>query len=181
MKKYLKSLALLAAITIIFGTIYAASQSVLRSSANDPQIQMAEDAAAVLNNGVDPASLLTSKVDASKSLAPFIVIYNKQGRAVASSVYNGQAPLREIPIGVLKSAGSGYNAVTWQPEYNIRLAAVAVEANQYYVVSARSLTEVENRETTLTKTVLLGWLLTVAVISFLYKNKLSALKDRKQL
>jgi hypothetical protein len=177
MKKYFKPLGFLAVITVVFITIYAANQSVLRSSANDPQIQMAEDTAEILNNGAEPGSLVSGKVDVNKSLAPFIIIYDKLGKAVASPAYSGQTPLRDIPFGVLKSAGSSYNAVTWQPEFNVRLAAVAVEANQYYVVSARSLTGVERRENSLTKIVLLGWLLTIATLGFIYKKELLALKQ----
>lgn len=168
MKQYLRPLALLAVITVAFGAIYATSQFVLRSTANDPQIQMAQDTAELLNNGATPASLVSGKVDVSKSLSPFIIIYDKSGREVASPAYNGQKPLPAVPFGVLKSADSGYNAVTWQPDPNIRLAAVAVQAHDYYVLSARSLRVTENRESTVFQIAVLGWALTLAVLGIYY-------------
>ena len=168
MKKYLKPLAVLAIISVIFSTIYGTVQYILRMDANDPQIQMAQDAANLLNNGATITSVITPKIDTRLSLAPVVIVYDTSGHTVGTAAFAGQFPIRDIPFGVLKAAGSDYNAVTWEPESNVRLAAVAVKANQYYVVSARSLREVESRENTVFKIAAIGWLITLLTISTAY-------------
>lgn len=157
-----------AVISIFFSTIYAASQFILRSSANDPQIQLAQDAASLLNDGSTLASVITPKINVATSLTPVVIVYNQSGHTVGTAAFAGQLPIRDIPLGVLKAASSSYNAVTWEPESNIRLAAVAVKANHFYVVSARSLREVENRESTVFKITSLGWLITLLIIAVAY-------------
>ena len=143
-------------------------------SANDPQIQLAEDVADKLNFDANPASLLTNRIDISKSLAPFIVIYDKKGHTIASATYIGPLPLGDIPIGLLKSSDKGFKSVTWQPVPNVRLAAVVVSAHDYYVVSARSLREVEKRESTLFWLTSLGWILSVVIL-----GKVSLLQNKR--
>src|SRR5262249_32642798 len=84
----------LAALTVVLaGTIYAAAQQVERSSANDPQTQMATDAANALNAGAAPQSLVPSaQIDIAQSYAPYLVIYDASRQIVASSAtVQGQA------------------------------------------------------------------------------------------
>jgi hypothetical protein len=165
MKKLFTSFAIAAALTVIFGTIYAAVQQSLRQSANDPQIQLAEDAAAELNRGIPPLMVTTStKIDLKDSLAPFIIIYDKNGRVVSGSGYlNGENPT--IPFGVLQHAtADSYNAVTWQLQKDVRLAAVAAKAHDYYVLSGRSLREVEKRENMAFQISAMGWLVTLLLL-----------------
>ena len=84
-------------ISIIFGTIYGAAQQVLRLTANDPQIQMAQDAAASLNAGNTPTSLVPSKVDSKVSLAPFIEVYDKcSGMLHSENPYAEKKDLHKI-------------------------------------------------------------------------------------
>jgi len=72
---------LLTLTTFIALTGYNISQQVLRMSANDPQIQMAEDAAQRLNAGEDAERIVPDhKVDMAASLAPFVIIYDDSGR-----------------------------------------------------------------------------------------------------
>lgn len=160
-------LVLATAITVVFGTAYVLVQQSLRLGANDPQIQIAEDTAAKLNSGTQIDSLATSIIDISHSLTPFVVLYDKSGQPVAGSGYlNGKLP--NIPKGVLTAAnGKTYNAVTWQPQSTTRIAAVAVSSNDYYVVSGRSLHEVESRESTILKLTALGWTLAMLVLVIL--------------
>jgi hypothetical protein len=67
-------------VTGVCGLVYLTTQQVLRMNANDPQIQMAEDAAAALDAGETPAALLPEDiVDIATSLAPFLVIFDDQG------------------------------------------------------------------------------------------------------
>ena len=151
-------------ITVIFGTIYTTTQQILRESANDPQIQLAEDAAAALNSGKQPSDIVSGKVDINNSLAPFVIIYDKNGNVVAGNGYLDDQ-LADPPFGSLEaSSNKTYNAVTWAPYSNVRVATVSVSANDYYVFSGRSLREVEIRENNLLKISGLGWLASILMI-----------------
>src|SRR3989344_5093928 len=112
--------------TLLCGLIYVNVQQNLRAGANDPQIQMAEDAARALAKGQAPQSLVLggSQVDIAESLAPFLVIYDDFGRALASSgILHGQAPI--LPSGVLDFARKyGEDRTTWQPEGGVRSAII---------------------------------------------------------
>jgi hypothetical protein len=164
MKKLLPWMIALAAVTMIFATFEIVVQQSLRIGANDPQIQLAEDAASALNGNASPRSLVAGKVNLEKSLAPFVIIYDKAGQPVAGNGYLGnQLPV--VPPGVLSAArGHDYSFVTWQPEDGVRLASVSVAANNYYVVSGRSLKEVEKREKQTLELSTLGWACTVVII-----------------
>ena len=165
MKKLIAGLSAVGILIIIFGTIYAVAQQVQRSDANYPQIQIAEDAAAEINTNHDPytASILTP-VDMRSSLAPFTIVYDKTGHVVSGSGYlNGKVP--KAPLGMLAdSKGETYHAVTWQPQKDVRIASVTVAAKNYYVLSGRSLTEVEKNETNTLQIALIGGILSVLAL-----------------
>jgi hypothetical protein len=113
--------------TCLAGLIYIVIQQDLRTGANDPQQQFAEDAAAQLNAGAAPSSLVTGvKVDLATSLAAFLVVYDAAGMVLATDgQLDGGPPV--IPSGVLGSARtSGFDAVTWQPREGVRIATVTV-------------------------------------------------------
>lgn len=131
------------------GLVYVTVQQSLRMSLNDPQIQMAEDAASALAAGHNADALIPAiTVDVSKSLAPFIIIYDDAGDVVASSaVLHGETPA--LPSGVLDYTRTrGEDRITWQPESGIRLAAVVVRVGNGsgFVLAARNMREVEKRE-----------------------------------
>ncbi len=141
----------LAAISVVVcGLVYVVAQQVLRQSANDPQIQMAEDAAAALAAGTPAAELAPpGQVELSQSLAPAVMIFDDQGQVLASSArLHGEVP--SLPAGLLDYVRAhGEDRVTWQPESGVRQAAVIVRAQgtqNGFVLSARSLREVEKRE-----------------------------------
>lgn len=119
-----------------------------RLSANDPQIQMAHDAADALNSGTTTAVLLENMpvIDMERSLAPFEIIYDKNGRELTSTgKLDGAVP--PLPDGLLDYVKAhGEDRFTWQPRTGVREAAVAVHQGQYYVLAARNLREVERRE-----------------------------------
>jgi hypothetical protein len=146
MKKHVLWFAAATIILIIFGTIYSVVQQSQRADANYPQIQIAEDAAAALNQGAKPSILVSGHVSLNDSLAPFLVIYSRSGKIVAGSGYlNGHVP--GVPIGILSDSNDKpYNAVTWQPQKNVRIAVVTYSANKYYVLSGRSLKYIEANE-----------------------------------
>ena len=71
-------------VTALCGLVYVAVQQNFRQNANDPQIQMAEDAARELSQDAPPESVLPQhNIDISQSLAPFVVVYNATGQPIA--------------------------------------------------------------------------------------------------
>lgn len=149
--------------------IYAIVQQDMRSNADDPQIQMAEDAASQLASGQQVQTVVSAqKVDIATSLAPYIIVFDNTGKPVASSAQlNGQTPT--IPSGVFDYVRqNGEDRITWQPQPGVRSAIVVTQfkgANPGFVVAGRSLREVENREDDALHTILI-FMLTLLLITF---------------
>lgn len=143
---------------VVFGTIYTVGQQVLRQSANDPQIQLAEDIAQLLSGSTKPSDLASNtKVDIAASLAPFLVITDAKGEVlITSGQLNGKDPA--IPLGVFDSTKKmGQDRITWQPRKDVRIALVVVPYKDGYVAVGRSLREVEKREDGILKMVGAAW------------------------
>ena len=159
-------------VTIFSGAIYSVVQQDLRQTANDPQIQVAEDTAALLSQGVPPLAIVppNSALDVSASLAVFANIYDYSGNILASSgLVNGQ-PIA-IPAGVLTYVKTHHeDRITWEPEKGLRLAAVAVSftnaSSSGAIVVARSLREIEKREAELELIVAVSWLIGILIVTF---------------
>src|SRR5690348_4547431 len=84
-------------ITLLAGMIYITSQQILRQSANDPQIQIAEDFSTRLETVPQPPKI--PAIDVAKSLSPFIIVYDKSGQIISSSVVlNNKTP--QLPLGI---------------------------------------------------------------------------------
>lgn len=167
MKKHHFILSAIIINTLVFGTIYVVAQQSLRLGANSPQQQLAEDTAAQLNQGVAPESLVQGKVDLKTSLAPFVIIYDQEGKALAGSGYL-DSKIPQVPVGVLRHASSNRtNAVTWEPEDGVRLATVSAVANKYYVLSGRSLRQVDKTTETALQLTAVGWLASTAILTYL--------------
>jgi hypothetical protein len=156
-------------ITILCGTIYVAVQQDLRQSANDPQIQMAEDSATVISGGGNLN--FPDKVDIGKSLSPFVMVFDASGNEIQSqALLDGVVP--HLPPGVFDSVRShGEDRFTWQPRPGVRIAAVVTNytgQTSGFVLAGRSLREVEKREDQLTFIVELAWIssMLVLVIAF---------------
>lgn len=150
--------------TLIYGFIYWALQQNYRLNANDPQIQMAVDAGTYLSGGGNYTFNDNGKTEISKSLAPYLILYDKDKKLVSySGVLHGKAP--ELPDGVLDHAkNKEYSKVTWQPEDGVRSAVVAVYykgIKEGYAVVGKSLREIEIRETLLLQGTIIAWILTV--------------------
>ena len=151
-----------AIVTGLSGLLYTAVQQDLRQSANDPQIQMAEDTAAKLADGQQVQNVVPAeKVDIANSLAPYIIVFDATGKPIASSVQlNGQTPT--IPSGVFDYVRqNGEDRITWQPQPGVRSAIVVTQfkgSNPGFVLASRSLREVEIREDNIMHLILLGWL-----------------------
>ena len=133
--------------------LYAIPQHVLRSGLNDPQIQMAGDLAARLEQGAAPDEVVSRgvRVDMARSLAPFVIVYDEQGHPLASQgVLNGSVPAP--PSGVFDSVRQrGEERLSWQPvrgRNGIRIAAVVKRVNgahPVFVLAGRNMREVEAR------------------------------------
>lgn len=151
--------------------VYAAVQQSYRQSADDPQVQMANDAATALSNGHSADSLIpATKISIDQSLAPFLIIYDASGRELASSaLLDGQTPA--LPNGVLDSTKQlGENRISWQPRNGVRIATVIVSSKDGFVLAGRNMREVEQRESQVSTFAGLTWVFamvgTLAVIAF---------------
>jgi hypothetical protein len=143
-----KWLPLAVATAGLCGLIYLTVQQSLRMGANDPQIQMAEDAASKLEGDASLDSILpANQVELTTSLAAFLMVFDDSGNLLSSSaVLHGQVPV--YPSGVLEyTRQHGEDRVTWQPEPGVRMATVVQRFNKGFVMAGRSLREVEIRAT----------------------------------
>ncbi len=153
------------AITLAYALIYVIVQQTYRQAANDPQIQLAEDTANSLSagNSINPGAF-DSKVDIDKSLAAFIMVFDKDGKLIASTaVENGEEPT--FPRGAIKASDDGENRVTWQTAKGARSATVTVpfknKTMSGYVMVGRSLKEVEDRIHGFAKIIGIAWIITL--------------------
>ncbi|HEY4945300.1 MAG TPA: hypothetical protein VIH94_04030 [Candidatus Limnocylindrales bacterium] len=152
--------------TGLAGLVYLVAQQEGRWLANEPQIQLAEDAAARLDAGGKPGDQVGSAtVDIARSLAPFVVVYGPTGTILATDgTLDGQPP--DVPAGVLDSArSSGRNAVTWQPRVGVRIATVTVPWSGGSVLAGRSLRLVEQEASNLELVVGAAWLAILAALA----------------
>src|SRR2546428_2135948 len=95
------------AISMMTGLVYVTGQQILRQGANDPQIQLAQDWAMQINDGTLPKQLyMGAMIDPTESLSPFGIVYNSQGKIVASSVKNPEAMAGGVLISVAKSTNT---------------------------------------------------------------------------
>ncbi len=155
-------LLLVIPITVLCGLLYVVVQQQIRQAADDPQIQLAEDAAAKLAGGQSVQAVVPAeKVDIARSVASYVVVFDAAGKPVASSgQLDGQDPT--IPGGVFDSVRShGEDRITWQPRSGVRSAVVVVQwqgANGGFVLAGRSLREPEQRIDHLGQLILFGWI-----------------------
>lgn len=151
--------------TLCCGLVYTAVQQDLRMGANDPQLQLAEDAAQALDAGAPPASLVGSpKVDVASSLAPFVAIFDTSGAVLATDGrLDGHDPVP--PLGVLDAARADPpNKVTWQPREGVRIASVTVPWSGGTVLAGRSLREVERQEDDILLIAAAAWLVMLVAL-----------------
>ena len=156
-------------ITGIMGMMYAVVQQNYRQSLNDPQIQMAEDAVNALDRGLLPTAIVPhgARIDVSRSLAPFIAVYDERTALLETSgVIGGSLPTP--PQGVFELARTRGNNLphnTWQPQPDVRIAAVLMHTpqNHGFVLTGRNMRVVEDREHSLLQMTLLGWLVLLGI------------------
>ena len=138
-----------------------------RQPLNDPQVQMAEDGARALADGRVPADIVSrgALIDADKSLAPFIAVYDKNGTPLEASATVGGLPPKP-PIGVFNYAKlHGENRVTWQPSPSTRIALIVrpvPNSSGWFVAAGRNMREGERRKADLSLKIAFG----VAILLF---------------
>ena len=166
--------------TLILLAAYAIVQQNYRESLNDPQIQMAEDAALALESGAVPAQIVphgTPILNIAASLAPWVAVYDSQGQLLENSgELNGAPP--QLPQGVFDSSQWGFfgpnrnldgapvaeDRFTWQPDPSDRQAIVLVQTpdKKYFVAAGRNMREVEQRIEHEGEIIFAAWFLTLA-------------------
>ena len=162
------SLSIAAVVTVVMGVLYMNVQQSYRTGADDPQIQMARDITAAINQGRSISPYFKDDtIDLTQSLAPFCVLYDSDGKPVQSSAQlNGQIP--QLPAGVLDFVKvHDEDRITWQPQRGVRLATIIKRASSSparFVAVGRSLKEVEVRESNLVTTVAGGWFVCMIII-----------------
>jgi len=155
-------------VTGIIMLIYASVQQSHRSSANDPQLQLARDLSSTLSAGRPITNLLPpDTIDIAQSLAVFAETFNHQGSPLQSTGFlNGQPP--QPPGGVLDfTTKNQEDVITWQPQSDVRMAMVYEKVNSPAIACiavGRSLKEVEIREGNLVKMSGITWIACMAVL-----------------
>jgi hypothetical protein len=149
-------------ITIILLVVYASVQQAHRSSANDPQIQIARDLSYQLSKGKPIDQLIPADtIDIAQSLAVFTVVFDKNGNPLQTTGYlNGRIP--QPPPGIWEfTSANNEDALTWQPQSDVRMAMVfekIMAPGEGFVAVGRSLKETEIRESNLVKMVGMAWI-----------------------
>jgi hypothetical protein len=154
--------ALAVILTLLGGAASVTMQQMLRHGANQPQIDMADWYAGEITSGEEPGNVIPpGYVDAERSLQPFVIFYDDQGKPGPGTGYLDQA-LPSPPQGVFDFVRKqGSETVTWQPRPGVRLASVIRRANGKkagFILAARSLRLVEQQETLLWRIAVGGWI-----------------------
>lgn len=131
--------------TVLALALYAIPQQLLRRGADDPQVEMADNLVGELEQGITAGNAIPADtVDLTRSLSPFLIVYDDQGQPLASqATLYGKTP--KLPPDLLDSVRqSGERRFTWKPGNSIRIAAVVQRvngSNPGFVLAGRSLRE----------------------------------------
>ena len=159
------------AVTIVglCALVYATVLQNYRQSLDDPQIQLAQDAASFIDRGAKPETIVpNNQTNIAESLAPWIAVYDASGNPIASSgVLDGTPP--KPPQGVFTDLGEESaesknveRRLSWQPQPGVRQAIVIVKTDSGFVVTDRNMREVEERIGQLSQTIFIAMILLLA-------------------
>lgn len=132
--------------TVIIFTCCLVLQQYIRQVANMPQLQLAQDKAAILS-AADAVQITSPNVEINKSLQAFEIIYDGSGKVLSSNaVLNGASPV--LPDGVLENINK-VKTITWQPQKSVRIAAVIQpvdgSSNAKFILVGKNLAESERQ------------------------------------
>lgn len=151
-------------ITGLSCVIYGAVQQAIRLGANDVLVQTSIDVQQLSQQSNWEQLLGSRTIDISKNLDTYIIAYSTDGKpTVGNARLDGVIP--EMPDGLLDytSKHGGQHYVTWQPRPNARQAIFLQELpDKTFLVTGRSLREVEKLESSIAYRVLVGWIVTMA-------------------
>lgn len=150
--------------------MYLLVQQTIRLSANDPQIQIAQDIKITLI--ANKPAAYESLIDIKSSLSPFIMVFDMKGNTITSQAsLFGKTP--KLPDGVFSYTKTyGQDRFTWQPTSGVRIAAVIIAYPHGYILVGRNIEEIENREQQLEYITFAGWLTIVLLTTgLLYIHK----------
>ncbi len=158
--------------TILSIALYTIPQQVIRLGANDPQLQLADDAVARLEAGRTASEAVPpADIDMARSLMPFVIAYDDEGQPVTSqAMLHGAVPVP--PKGVFDYVRQhGVERVSWQPvsgrDEGVRIAAVVQQvggAHPGFVLAGRSMREVEARREQIEQMAGLAWIAMLGLI-----------------
>jgi ABC-type multidrug transport system fused ATPase/permease subunit len=137
---------------------YLVAQQTVRHGANELPAQFATETAIKLENGKSAESAIpANKIDISKSLDTFVMVYDHNKNLLATSGMMGNNK-PSYPRGVLDYVDQkGKDRVTWQPKTGLRFATVAIKFDNGYIVAGRSLQETEKLIGRIGELVLMAW------------------------
>ncbi len=159
------------AVTLVMGFAFGVGQQVMRSLANDPQVEIIESVSDALAQGQDPQAFRSlASADMAKSLSPFVIVYDESGKAVSgTAMLDGQTPTPSNGVFDVAKA-KGENRLTWMPKKGVRIAAIvksySSEQGKGFVLAGKSLREMEARVKNLLKLSVIAWAGALIVSSF---------------
>lgn len=157
-KLFIGWLILLFLVTFTSLLTYLLTQQSLRLGANELPVRLATATVINLEEGKSAESAIPAdKIDISRSLDPFVMVYDHNKNLVATSGMMGSST-PSYPKGVLDHVDkNGEDRVTWQTPTGLRFATIAMKAGDNYVVAAYSLHEREGLIDHIGQLVLLAW------------------------
>lgn len=153
------------AISVIIASFYIGAQQAVRQAADYPQIQIAQDLATDLFQNKDPSVSLKANVDIEKSLAPFVILFDSNGKAVEGTGKINDK-LAQVPSEMLESARQKTeHRTTWQASKTTQVATVV----RYYqnskragfVLSGRNIRETQKQTSNLLLISTVAWALSL--------------------
>lgn len=154
--------------TVIFATVFLSVQQSYRTNANDPQIEVVGQVEDVIKQDVPLDAIVSEaeQINMAESLSLFVMIFDNNRQLVGSSAtLDGQPPTpADNVFSVAKEQGE--SRFTWEPKPGVRIAAVlkAVD-DKAFVLAGRSLKEISNREADLLKICIIGWAVSVLLLT----------------
>lgn len=150
-------------LAVVFLSMFVLVQQQARMQANDTPQLLATQVAKQLDADLGLESVNMGATDLANNPVPFVIMYDKQGKAVGGSGYL-DSQLATIPKGVLEHTTDDPHAVTWEPASGVRLATVTVATKDYYVVGGQSLAQTEAHAQRLAIISAAGYLLTLILL-----------------